>query len=92
MHLSTLIVEVVEVKSLFKIPININMIITKHPFDFALHIWVRQHMEVKLLQWRFLATHQLKEAGIQGFDTWTSVCNQPSDKVAYLHWSNVAWS
>lgn len=58
------------------------MVIMKHPFHFALHIWVRQHMPVKLLQWRLLAAHQLEEAGIQGFDTRTSVCNRPSDKFA----------
>lgn len=56
--------------------------IIKYSFDFALHIWVRQHMPVKLLQLRLLAAHQLEEAGIQGFDTWTSMHNRPSDKVA----------
>lgn len=40
--------------------------IIKYLFEFALHIRVRQHMRVKLLQLWLLATHQLEEAGIQG--------------------------
>lgn len=51
------------------------MTIMMYPFDFALHIWVRQHMPVKLLQCWLLAAHQLEEARIQGLNAWTTMSN-----------------